>query len=246
VELDVAEDLRGRLEAQRGAAALARRARDLQRIQRLAEGVFLLVVLAVAPDVEPQVLAQRVDHRDAHAVQAAGNLVAVVVELAARVQHREDDLGRRDVFFLVDVDRDAATVVGHRHRTVLVDGDGDVVGMAGQGLVDRVVDHLEHHVVQAGAVMDVADVHAGTLADGLEAAQDGDLAGVVAGVGGLGGAAGVFGHLGASGRWESPSNGRRGRAGAGHITYRGLKRALYQFAVHGKGWLRGRSLRPPR
>src|SRR5690606_2641480 len=104
-----------------------------------------------------------------------------------------------------DVDRDAAAVVGHRNRAVLVDDHVDVVGMAGERFVDRVVDHLEHHVVQAGAVVHVADVHARALADGLKAAQNGDLAGVVAGVGGFGGAAGVVSHLSASGRWDRPA-----------------------------------------
>jgi hypothetical protein len=35
--------------------------------------------------------------------------------------------------------------------------------MAGQRLVDGVVDHLVDHVVQAGAVIGVADIHAGRL-----------------------------------------------------------------------------------
>src|SRR3546814_636566 len=77
----------------------------LQRRHRLAHGVFLVVVEAVAPDVEGELFAQRVDHRDANAVQAAGNLVAVVVELTAGVQLGHDDLRRRDALFLVDVDR---------------------------------------------------------------------------------------------------------------------------------------------
>src|SRR6478735_8554344 len=42
----------------------------------------------------------------------------------------------------------------------------------GECLVDRVVDHLEDHVVQAGAVRRIADVHAGSLADRLEAFED--------------------------------------------------------------------------
>ena len=40
----------------------------------------------------------------------------------------------------------------------------DAVAMAGQRLVDGVVDDLENHVVQAGAVIGVADVHAGPFA----------------------------------------------------------------------------------
>ena len=39
----------------------------------------------------------------------------------------------------------------------------DAVAVAGQGLVDGVVDDLENHVVQAGAVIGVADVHAGSF-----------------------------------------------------------------------------------
>ena len=62
---------------------------------RRAALVALLVDLAVAPDLEVERLGQRVDHRDADAVQAAGDLVAVVVELAAGVQHGQHDLGRR-------------------------------------------------------------------------------------------------------------------------------------------------------
>ena len=178
VEFDVGEDLGVGQEAQLG-AALGRRAHHLERVHRLAHRVFLLVVLAVAPDVEPQLRRQRVDHGNAHAVQAAGHLVAVVVELTAGVQHGHDDLGCGDALFLVDVGRDAAAVVGHRAGAVVVQGHDQVVAVPGQRFVNAVVHHLEHHVVQAGAVVHVADVHAGALADGLQAAQDGDLAGIV-------------------------------------------------------------------
>src|SRR3546814_4562656 len=131
----------------------------------------------------------------------------LVVELTAGVQLGHDDLRRRDALFLVDVDRDAAAVVGHRYRAVLVDGHGDVVGVAGQGLVDRVVDHLEHHVVQAGTVVDVADVHARTLADGFQAAQHGNPAGIVDGA--LAALLGVLVGFGHSAR-DSHGDGRAG------------------------------------
>ena len=70
-----------------------------------------LVDLAVAPDLELQLGRQRVDHRDADAVQAAGDLVGVLVELSAGVQLGHDDLGRRHALALVDVGRDAAAIV---------------------------------------------------------------------------------------------------------------------------------------
>ena len=56
--------------------------------------------------------------------------------------------------------------------------DVDRVAVAGQRLVDRVVHDLPDQVVQA-ALAGRADVHAGPLADRLEALQDGDRRGAV-------------------------------------------------------------------
>jgi len=125
--------------------------------------------LAVAPDGEAQPLGERVHHRHADAVQAARHLVAVGVELAAGVQLGHHDLGRRALHLVVvlDAGRNAAAVVEHRDRVVGMDGDNDLVAEAGERLVDRVVHHLEHHVMQARAIGGIADVHAGALAYGV-------------------------------------------------------------------------------
>jgi acetyl esterase/lipase len=66
-----------------------------------------------------------------------------------------------------------------RDRAVGVEGDPDEVAMAGQRLVDRIVGDLEHHVVEARAVVGVADIHAGALADRVEALQHLDRIGAV-------------------------------------------------------------------
>src|SRR5690606_34703742 len=58
------------------------------------------------------------------------------------------------------------------------------IAVTGQGLVDGVVRDLEHHVVQARAVVRVADIHAGTLAHRVKPAQHTDGIGAV-GFGGL-------------------------------------------------------------
>jgi hypothetical protein len=76
-----------------------------------------VVFLAVAPDAQLEPVGQRVDHRDADAVQAAGDLVGVLVELPAGVQLGHDDLGRRDALLLVDAHGDAAAVVGDRRSS---------------------------------------------------------------------------------------------------------------------------------
>src|SRR5690606_39943 len=75
--------------------------------------------------------------------------------------------------------RDAPAVIAYRNAVVGVDGDDDVIAMACQRFVDGVVDHFENHVMQAGAVRGVADVHARALAHGLEAFEHLDGFGAV-------------------------------------------------------------------
>jgi hypothetical protein len=71
-----------------------------------------------------------------------------------------------------------SAVVGDGHRVVGVDGDDETVAVARERLVDGVVDDLVHEVVEP-ARTGGADVHAGPLADRLEALQDLDVLGVV-------------------------------------------------------------------
>ena len=76
---------------------------------RRAALVLLRPDVAVAADLDDQRLAERVDDRDADAVQAAGDLVAAAVaELAAGVQDGEHDLDGRPALLLHDPDGDAA------------------------------------------------------------------------------------------------------------------------------------------
>ena len=154
---------------------------DRERRDGVAVAEFHEVLLAVAPDRELEPGRQRVDHRDADAVQAAGDLVGVLVEFSAGMQLGHDDLGRRDAFALVDVGRDAAAVVAHGAGAVRIERDRHLGGVAGERLVDGVVDDLVDHVVQAGAVVGVADIHAGPLAHGVEALEDLDRFRIVIG-----------------------------------------------------------------
>ena len=105
--------------------------------------------MAVALDLELEPLGERVDDGDADAVEAAGDLVAAAVaELAAGVQGGEHQLRGGPLLLRVLVDRDAAAVVDDGDAVVRVDRDLDAVAVAGEGLVDRVVDHLVDQVVQ--------------------------------------------------------------------------------------------------
>ena len=112
-------------------------------------------------------------------MQAAGNLVAVLVELAAGVQTGQHDFGGRHTLFDVHIGRDAAAVVADGDAAVPIERQRTAGGEPGLRFVDGVVDDLERHVVQAGAVIGVADIHARALADGFQALEHGDRRGVV-------------------------------------------------------------------
>lgn len=150
VELDVSEGLRARHEAHHGAAAAFRRRSDHgERGFRVAIAEAHLEFLALAPDHEVERGGERIHHRDADAVQAAGDLVGILVELTAGVQLGHDDLGRRDALLGVDVGRNAAAIVGHGDRAFRVQRHRHFGGVAGERLVNGIVHHLIDHVVEA-------------------------------------------------------------------------------------------------
>ena len=130
--------------------------------------------VALAADFGVHAGGEGVDDGDADAVQAAGDGVSAAAELAAGVEDRHDDLDGGLVLGGVLVDGDATAVVDDFDAAVCLDRDLDVVGVAGQGLVDGVVDDLVHQVVQA-AFAGGSDVHARALADGFQALEDGDV-----------------------------------------------------------------------
>ena len=167
VEHDVREDRGARLETNRRARAIGL-ADDRERRLRIAEPIGLLVEQPVAVDRQHEDFGQRVDDGDADAVQTARNLVAVVVELTAGVEDGHDDLGRRAPLLGVDIDRNASPVVDDGDGFVGVDRDRNFLAVTGESLVDRVVDDLENHVVEARAVIGITDVHPRPFSDRFE------------------------------------------------------------------------------
>ena len=105
-------------------------------------------------------------------MQAAGDLVGVLVELTARMELGHDDLGGRNPLFGMDGNRNAATIIAHRAGAIGVQDNLDSVAVARQRLVNGVIDHLVHHVVQTRAIVGVANIHARALAHGIQAPQD--------------------------------------------------------------------------
>ena len=179
-EVDLGKNLAIGEKGHLGAPALGL-AGDGQGRGGLAPLVALVIDLAVPADLHLQVGGQGVDHRDADAVEAAGDLVGAGIELAAGVEAGHDHLHRGQVFPGVQVHGNAPAVVFHGDAVIRMDGDLDVVAMPAHGLVDGVVHHLVDQVVEAFGA-GIADVHGRPFPHGLQALEDLDLVGVVLGV----------------------------------------------------------------
>ena len=185
VEGEPGEDLRVRHEADSSAGVLGilQLRNRLDRHLRHAAAVALAPGVAVAVDFQIELDRESVDHGETDAMQASRDLVGVLVELPAGMQLGHDDFHRRPPLALVEGHRNPAAVVPHGDAAVTVDHDLDQLAEAGLSLVDRVVDELEHHVVQTRPVIGVADVHPGPFPDRLEALEDLDVLGRVPGFG---------------------------------------------------------------
>ena len=122
LEVQGLEDLRVGQEGDRRAGLLASPRRCSSVALRGAAHVALAPHVAVAHDLDVELLGQRVDDRHADAVEPAGDLVAAAVaELAAGVQDGQHDLDGRLALLLHHPDGDAAAVVDDRDGVVRVD-----------------------------------------------------------------------------------------------------------------------------
>src|SRR5690606_8704068 len=138
-------------------------------LARHAAGEGLRELLALAPDGPFQPLRQRIDDGRTDAGQPARGRVGRLREFSARGWHRRDYRRRRErlAVALLRVERHAARLVAHRDPAIPVDLDPDVLAVAGNRLVSRVVERLPDEVVQAGGAGG-ADVHAGAGPDRLD------------------------------------------------------------------------------
>ena len=119
----------------------------LKRGNRYTGFEFHLVGLAVTPDLELEILAEKVHAAHADTVEAPGNFVRICIKLSSRVKNGHYDLSCRAALLLVDVCGNAAAVIDNGNGIIHVDRDLDGVAVAGKGLVHRIVDDLVHQMM---------------------------------------------------------------------------------------------------
>ena len=143
----------------------------LERAFRATTRVVLPPQPLVARHLDRQRLGERVDHREADAVQPSRCGVHLVAELPAGVQRGQDHFQRRDILvFRMRIDRDAPAVVPDRRRAVVVEHDLDPARVAGDRLVHRIVEQFGDEVMQR-PLIGAADKHAGPAAHRLQPLQ---------------------------------------------------------------------------
>src|SRR5271170_5510482 len=141
--------------------------------------VALKINLAVLVNFDFELVAERIDHRRADAMQSARNFVRALFELAAGVQHRMHDFERRSLFRRMHIDRNSAAVVFDRDPIVAQNYNIDLGAESGERFVNRVVDDLGDEMMQA-ALGGVADVHPGAFANCFESLENLDGLGAIA------------------------------------------------------------------
>ena len=106
-------------------------------------------------------------------METARNLIGIIVrrvfKFPARVKLGHDHFGGRNAFFGVNAGGDAAPIIFDRNRSIRIERDNDPVTVASQCFINRIVRNLKHHVMQAAAIIGIADIHAGALADSVKA-----------------------------------------------------------------------------
>lgn len=151
-------------------------------------------------------------------MEAAGDFIATVVELAAGVEDGEGDFDGGFFQFWVGVHWDTAAVIGDGDGAIDIDFDGDSGTVTGEGFIDGVIDDFVDAVMEA-ALEGIADIHSGAFSDGFEAFEDLDFGAVVLGSGGwvLGWGWGGVRHGRAPVKrelWEGSTGGKKGNGKA--------------------------------
>ena len=94
----------------------------------------------------------------------------MMVEFTAGMQFGHDNFNGRYFFFFVNTNRYSPAVVEHADTIVIVNGDVDLVAIAGHGLVNTVVHDFVNQVMQTGDIH-VSNIHCRPFADRFQAFQ---------------------------------------------------------------------------
>ena len=166
-----------------GGALLAGAARFLQGVQRMTggnvsrfrigdAGKFLFVSPVLGAYLHRDPATQSIDHGGAHAVQAAGIAIGIMAEFPPCVELGKYHFHPGNTQLFVNAYRDTPAVVADGGGAILVEGDGNLVGIAVGGFVYSVVYDLPQQVMEPLGARG-AYIHTGAHAHGVQPLHDG-------------------------------------------------------------------------
>ena len=138
--------------------------------------IFLSPSEAITTYLSLSPLAQEVHNGNTNTVQTAGGLIGTFFKFSTKFQHGHHAFKRADLtvqFFrqlLVSGDRDPTPIVFNCHTTVSVHGHRHHFGEISHRLINGIIDHLIHQVVQS-STGSITDIHTRPLTHMLEVRQ---------------------------------------------------------------------------
>ena len=94
------------------------------------------------------------------------------------MQHCHDDL-RRGYPLLMNICGYSPAVISNSDRFVRMNNHLDIGTITFLRLVNRIIHQLLHHVMQAGSIVRISNVHAGAFSNRSQSLEDLDAAGIV-------------------------------------------------------------------
>src|SRR5690606_20025694 len=101
-------------------------------------------------DGQLQLAGQSIHYRHAYTMQTAGNFIAIVIKLTTSMQNGQNYFGSGHPFFWMDIRWNTTAIIRNRDRFIFVNSHDNFITMTGQCFINRVIDYLENHMMQAG------------------------------------------------------------------------------------------------
>ena len=120
--------------------------------------ICIVIEVAIPGNIYYKLVRQCIYNRRTYSVKSTAYLVGGAVKLATCMQHCVYNTLRRNALLLVDINRNASSIVRHGCRSILVDVHPYIVAIPRQMLIHRVVYKLLYEVVQSASPC-VANVH---------------------------------------------------------------------------------------
>ena len=95
------------------------------------------------------------------------------------MQPRQHHFSGADAFLGMDINGNAAAIINDGNAAIAIQRDGNGRGETCLRFVHRVINNLKRHVMQARAIISVANIHARPFAHRFQPAQDGNGSAVI-------------------------------------------------------------------